>query len=149
MSFSKNFLWGGAVAGNQYEGGYQEGGRGLSTLDAVTGGGYKKPRMITYKTKDGQLGQSPIDSSMTGNIPKGAVGYVKSDTFYPSHMATDFYHHYKEDIALFAEMGFKCFRMSISWSRICPNGMYEVNEEGLKFYDDVFEIGRASCRERV
>ena len=139
MSFSKNFLWGGAVAGNQYEGGYQEGGRGLSTLDAVTGGGYKKPRMITYKTKDGQLGQSPIDSSMTGNIPKGAVGYVKSDTFYPSHMATDFYHHYKEDIALFAEMGFKCFRMSISWSRICPNGMYEVNEEGLKFYDDVFD----------
>ncbi len=139
MSFSKNFLWGGAVAGNQYEGGYQEGGRGLSTLDAVTGGGYKKPRMITYKRKDGQPGQSPIDSSMTGNIPKGAVGYVKSDTFYPSHMATDFYHHYKEDIALFAEMGFKCFRMSISWSRICPNGMYEVNEEGLKFYDDVFD----------
>ncbi|MDE7243529.1 MAG: family 1 glycosylhydrolase [Oscillospiraceae bacterium] len=139
MPFSKDFLWGGAVAGNQYEGGYQSGGRGLSTLDAVTGGGYQKPRMITYKTKDGEIGQSPIDSSMTGNIPKGAVGYIKPDTFYPSHMATDFYHHYKEDIALFAEMGFKCFRMSISWSRICPNGMYEVNEEGLRFYDDVFD----------
>lgn len=139
MPFSKDFLWGGAVAGNQYEGGYQSGGRGLSTLDAVTGGGYKKPRMITYKTKDGEIGESPIDSSMTGKIPVGAVGYIKPDTFYPSHMATDFYHHYKEDIALFAEMGFKCFRMSISWSRICPNGMYEVNEEGLKFYDDVFD----------
>ncbi len=139
MAFSKDFLWGGAVAGNQYEGGFQDGGRGLSTMDAVTGGGYKKPRMITYRTEDGRIGESPIDSSMTGSIPKGAAGYIRPDTFYPSHMATDFYHHYKEDIALFAEMGFKCFRMSISWSRICPKGMYEVNEEGLMFYDRVFD----------
>ncbi len=139
MAFPKDFLWGGAVAGNQYEGGYQSGGRGLATLDAVTGGGYKKPRMMTYRTKEGELGEAPIDSSMTGQIPEGATGYIKPDTFYPSHMATDLYHHYKEDIALFAQMGFKCFRMSISWSRICPKGMYEVNEEGLAFYDRVFD----------
>ena len=139
MAFPKDFLWGGAVAGNQYEGGYQSGGRGLSTLDAVTGGGYRKPRMMTYLTREGAVGQSPIDSSMTGQIPEGATGYIMPDTFYPSHMATDFYHHYKEDIALFAQMGFKCFRMSISWSRICPKGMYEVNEEGLAFYDRVFD----------
>jgi len=57
-----------------------------------------------------------------------------------SHVATDFYHHFKEDIALFAEMGFKCFRMSINWSRIFPNGDDETpNEEGLQFYDDVFD----------
>lgn len=54
-------------------------------------------------------------------------------------VCADQYHRYKEDIALMAEMGFKCFRMSISWSRICPKGMYEVNEEGLQFYDDIFD----------
>lgn len=139
MGFSKNFLWGGATAANQYEGGYNLGGRGLSTLDAVTGGGHQKPRMITYKSKDGKIGQSPIDSSLTGKIPEDTIGYIEPDVYYPSHVATDFYHHYKEDIALFAEMGFKCYRMSISWSRICPEGMYDINEEGLKFYDDVFD----------
>ncbi len=72
-------------------------------------------------------------------MPAGAVGYVVPNLYYPSHVATDFYHHYKEDIALFAEMGFKCFRLSITWSRICPNGMYEVNDEGLQFYDNVFD----------
>ena len=60
--------------------------------------------------------------------------------YYPSHVATDFSHHYKEAIALFAEMGFKCFRMSIAWTRIFPNGDEEQpNEEGLQFYDNVFD----------
>ena len=59
---------------------------------------------------------------------------------YPSHRASDFYNHYKEDIALMAEMGFKCYRMSIAWTRIFPNGdEEEPNEEGLKFYDNVFD----------
>lgn len=139
MSFKENFLWGGATAANQHEGGYNLGGRGLSTFDAVTGGGYLKPRKITYKRKDGTIGEAEIDSTMTGPVPENTVGYIKEDVFYPSHQATDFYHHYKEDIKLMAEMGFKCFRMSISWSRIVPDGMYEINEEGLKFYDDVFD----------
>ena len=65
---------------------------------------------------------------------------MEEGTFYPSHEAIDFYHHYKEDIALFAEMGFKCFRFSIAWTRIFPTGMEEEpNEAGLKFYDDVIE----------
>ena len=52
----------------------------------------------------------------------------------------DLYHHYKEDIALFAEMGFKVYRMSIAWSRIFPNGDDEKpNEKGLEFYDNVFD----------
>ena len=60
--------------------------------------------------------------------------------YYPNHEAIDFYHRYKEDIELFAEMGFKCFRTSIAWTRIFPNGdELEPNEEGLKFYDDLFD----------
>ena len=114
MSFSQDFLWGGATAANQHEGGYQEGGRGLSTFDAVTGGGYKVPRLVTYKNSDGSIGKVPVDSTMTGQVPVHTTGTILEDTFYPSHNATDFYHHYKEDIALMGEMGFKCFRMSIS-----------------------------------
>lgn len=129
------FLWGGATAANQYEGGYLSGGKGLSTLDAITGGSHTSPRMITYLTAEGEPGQVTREQP----LPAGAVGRVDPEIYYPSHVATDFYHHYKEDIALFAEMGFKCFRLSIVWSRICPKGMYDVNEEGLQFYDDVFD----------
>lgn len=129
------FLWGGATAANQYEGGYLSGGKGLSTLDAITGGSHTTPRMITFRTAEGDLKKVTKEQP----LPAGATGYIDPDLYYPSHVATDFYHHYKEDIALFAEMGFKCFRMSIVWSRICPNGMYDVNEEGLRFYDKVFD----------
>ena len=135
MAFRKDFLWGGATAANQYEGGYLSGGKGLSTLDAITGGSHTSPRMITYKTKDGKVGTCARSAA----LPEQAIGYVDEKTYYPSHVATDFYHHYKEDIALFAKMGFKCFRLSIAWSRICPNGEYDVNEEGLQFYDNVFD----------
>lgn len=110
---SPDFLWGGATAANQYEGGYREGERGLSVNDVHRG------------CHCGQTRQ--IDSE------------IQPGAYYPSHEAVDFYHHYKEDIALFAEMGFKCFRMSISWSRIFPQGDEKTpNEEGLKFYDAVF-----------
>ena len=113
-SFPDGFLWGGATAANQYEGGWDEGGRGPSIDDVFTGGSVNTPRRIT--------------------IP------AQPDAFYPNHEATDFYHHWKEDIALFAEMGFKVYRMSISWSRIFPRGDEErPNEEGLAFYDQVFD----------
>lgn len=135
MAFSKDFLWGGATAANQYEGGYNEGGREPSTLDAITAGTYEKPRMITFQNPDGSLGSVTREDA----LPEGAIGYIDPDQYYPSHKATDFYHHYKEDIALFAEMGFKCFRMSISWSRVCPKGLKELNEEGLAFYDSVID----------
>lgn len=91
--------------------------------------------MITFRTAEGELKKVTKEQA----LPEGATGYIDPDLYYPSHVATDFYHHYKEDIALFAEMGFKCFRLSIVWSRICPNGMYDVNEEGLQFYDNVFD----------
>lgn len=135
MGFPKNFLWGGATAANQYEGGYLSGGKEPSTLDAITGGSHTTPRKITYKTKEGKIESVTREKSLLA----GAVGYIDPEQYYPSHVATDFYHHYKEDIALFAEMGFKCFRLSINWSRICPKGTDEVNEEGLAFYDAVFD----------
>ena len=136
MPFPKGFLWGGATAANQYEGGYNEGGRGLAISDMITAGSHTEPRKIYYRTKDGKTASTTLGSS----LPEGAVGIIKDDVYYPSHQATDFYHHYKEDIALFAEMGFKCYRLSISWTRIFPNGDDKVpNEEGLKFYDDVFD----------
>lgn len=113
MIFRNDFLWGGAVAANQCEGGYRDGGKGLSDADMLKGGDVKTPRKFSPK--------------------------LDENAYYPSHQAIDFYHHYKEDIALFGEMGFKCFRLSINWSRIYPNGDDEnPNEEGLKFYDDVF-----------
>lgn len=111
--FPGNFLWGGATAANQLEGGYNEGGKGLSTADVMTAGTHTTPRRITLELEEGMN--------------------------YPSHEAVDFYHRYKEDIELFGKMGFKVFRLSIAWSRIFPNGDdAEPNEEGLKFYDQVF-----------
>lgn len=114
MQLRKNFLWGGATAANQYEGGYLEDGKGLSIADVEKGSSHGVPREVHSKIKEGQ--------------------------FYPSHEAVDFYHRYEEDIRLFAEMGFKCFRLSISWPRIFPNGDEETpNEAGLVFYDKVFD----------
>ena len=122
MPFPKGFLWGGATAANQCEGGYDEGGRGLANVDVIPHGPERNDvsrglrRMLDFEP-----------------------GY-----YYPAQTGIDFYHHYREDIALFAEMGFKVFRLSIAWSRIFPNGdEEEPNEAGLAFYEDVFRC----CRE--
>lgn len=114
MSLRCDFLWGGAVAAHQVEGAWQKDGKGLSTADVLTAGSAKSPRKITDGIVEGE--------------------------YYPNHEAIDFYHRYKEDIALFAEMGFKCFRTSIQWTRIFPTGMEEnPNEKGLAFYDRLFD----------
>ena len=118
MGFPKEFLWGGAVAAHQLEGGWQEGGKGLSVADVMT------------------VAEGDNDATKERKITDGVLpGHT-----YPNHEAIDFYHRYKEDIKLLAEMGFKCFRTSIAWSRIFPNGDdAEPNEAGLKFYDDLFD----------
>ena len=114
MGFKRGFLWGGATAANQFEGGFDEGGKGASCADMLTNGTGSSPRQITRTWEEG--------------------------LYYPNHVASDFYHHYKEDISLMSEMGFQVFRMSIAWTRIYPTGMEaEPNEEGLKFYDEVFD----------
>lgn len=116
--FPEGFLWGGAVAANQVEGAYREGGKGLTTVDLLPIG-------------------SDRFSIMQGNIE---TLEPIAGAYYPSHEAIDFYHNYKEDIALFAEMGFKALRVSIAWARIFPKGDEEQpNEEGLQFYDNLFD----------
>ena len=142
VSFPKNFLWGGATAANQYEGAYLEGGKGLSCADVLTGGAHGVHRQLTWKnvsTKQSGAVKYHLKNQFL-TIPEGAVPAILEGYEYPSHRATDFYHHYREDIALMAEMGFKVFRLSINWARIYPNGDDEYpNEEGLRFYEEVFQ----------
>ena len=140
MSLPKDFLWGGATADNQYEGGWNVGRRGKSSDDVITNGTHTEPRCITFINKAGERVKAPM---FVGADYEDVDHFGCFDDYlYPNHEATDFYHHYKEDIALMAEMGFKCFRLSIAWSRIFANGGMEGEqplEEGLKFYDDVFD----------
>ncbi|MEZ3505176.1 MAG: 6-phospho-beta-glucosidase [Lachnospiraceae bacterium] len=117
-SLPKNFLWGGATAANQCEGGYLEGGKGLGTVDVIPWG--EDRRAVMLGVKDYRT--------------------LPEDAYYPSHEAIDMYHHWKEDIALMAEMGFRCCRFSFAWSRIFPTGEEEEpNEEGLRFYEDMID----------
>ena len=110
--FSPNFLWGGAISASQAEGAHLEDGKGVSTIDLLSG-----------NPKHTKMSDIPFDIMESS----------------PYHDGIDFYHHYKEDIALFAEMGFKCLRISIAWSRIFPKGdELTPNEAGLQFYENVF-----------
>ncbi len=109
-----DFLWGGAVAAHQCEGGWNKGGKGVSIADVMTAGANNVKRRITQGVVDGEN--------------------------YPNHTAIEFYDNFKEDIKLLAEMNFKCFRTSIAWSRIFPNGDEQYpNEEGLVFYDALID----------
>lgn len=117
MGFKKGFLWGGATAANQVEGGIFEDGRGLANVDLMPHGSDR------YAIGTGEKWIDRID-----------------DQYFPSHQAVDFYHHYKEDIALMGEMGFKTFRLSIAWTRIFPLGdELEPNEKGLLYYENIFK----------
>ena len=134
----KGFLWGGATADFQYEGGFDEGGRGLLSHDYETDGSQENPRHHTMQMPDGSIINLRSSFFYADPVPKEAQPVFLEDEYYPSHRAVDFYHHYKEDIALMAGMGFNVFRFSICWSRIFPTGEEETpNEEGLAFYDDV------------
>ena len=116
--FRADFLWGGACAANQFEGAWDVDGKGASIADMCTNGSRTSPKWVTAS--------------------------IHPDRLYPSHDAIDFYHRYEEDIALFAEMGFRCFRTSINWTRIFPTGEEdEPNEAGLAFYERVFRC----CKE--
>lgn len=124
--FPEGFMWGGATAANQLEGAWNVDGKGLSVADVAK----FKPDI---DKKD--------YVSQWHTYPEDVIAAKKTDdvTFYPKRHGIDFYHHFEEDIALFAEMGFKCYRLSIAWSRIFPNGdEEEPNELGLQYYDKVF-----------
>ena len=140
MKLSEKFMWGGATADFQYEGGFQEGNRGLSTHDFETAGAYQSPRYITYRMPDGSVKKARSSFSDPEDIPVEGKPCICEDAYYPSHKAVDFYHRYKEDIALMAEMGFNTYRFSLCWSRIYPTGdELEPNEEGLRFYEAVLD----------
>ena len=137
MGFPKNFLWGGATAANQFEGGWDADGKGPSSAAVCTRGSKNSPRKVTYKTPDGEI---HADFMFGLNAPEGSRFGCFEGYDYPSHEGIDFYHHYKEDIALFGEMGFKTFRMSINWSRLYPTGLEtEPNAAGVQFYHNVFD----------
>lgn len=124
--FPKNFLWGGALAANQVEGAWNIDGKGLSVADVAT---YKANLSL-----DDYAGHVTVTSEVIEKAMKD-----KDDKAYPKRRGIDFYHRYKEDLALFAEMGFKALRVSIAWSRIFPTGEeQEPNEVGLRFYDQLF-----------
>ncbi|PAD34779.1 glycoside hydrolase family 1 protein [Terribacillus saccharophilus] len=127
MTFSKDFLWGGAIAANQAEGAWNVDGRGMSVADVAS---YRSDLSL-----DDYEGHLAISSELVQKAMDD-----QTDKYYPKRRGIDFYHHYKEDLALFAEMGFKALRVSIAWSRIFPTGEeQEPNEKGLQFYDNLFK----------
>ncbi|WP_213357193.1 glycoside hydrolase family 1 protein [Enterococcus casseliflavus] len=115
MPFPKGFLWGGATSAAQIEGAYNKDGKGLSTADMMPISEHGQPRAIAQT--------------------------IEKDQFYPTHEAIKHYEYYAKDIALFAEMGFKVYRLSFAWTRIFPNGDdHEVNKKGLDFYDKIIDL---------
>lgn len=127
MAFPENFLWGGAIAANQIEGAWNVDGKGLSVADVAS----YKPGV------DNKAYNKHVAFSEEG-VKKAAAD---TDTvYYPKRRGIDFYHHYKEDLALFAELGFKVLRLSIAWTRLYPTGEeQEPNQAGIDFYKGVFE----------
>lgn len=129
--FPEGFLWGGALAGNQCEGAWNEDGKGMSVADCST----YKPKVDPkdYKAQHGITSKEVQEAMESSDI-----------YFYGKRHGNDFYHHYKEDIALCGEMGFKVMRVSIQWTRIYPNGIEEEpNEAGLVFYENMFREMKA------
>ena len=126
MSFPKGFFWGGALAANQCEGAWNVDGKGPSVADVAT---YKPNTDVKDYAAHNAMSDDLIQAAMAD----------PSDAAYPKRRGIDFYHHYKEDLTLFAEMGFTMLRVSIAWTRIFPTGEEaEPNEKGLQFYQDLF-----------
>ena len=124
--FPEGFLWGGAVAACQIEGAYDVDGRGLSTSDIHK---YNAKQDISNIEKEGG-----------GTLAGIRKAIEDKEGYYPKRYGIDFYHTYKDDLALMKQMGFKAFRTSISWSRIFPKGDEETpNEKGLQFYDSLID----------
>ena len=127
MGFKKDFLWGGAVAANQVEGAWNVDEKGLSVADVAT---YKPKVDVKDYKKNVAVSSEQIQQAIKD----------KTDTDYQKRRGIDGYHHYKEDIKLFAELGFKTLRFSIAWTRLFPNGdEEEPNEAGIKYYQNVIK----------
>ncbi|MCI9263003.1 MAG: family 1 glycosylhydrolase [Oscillospiraceae bacterium] len=125
--FPQGFLWGGALAANQVEGGWNKGGKGLSVQDVQA-----------YKP---HVDQKNLAAHVKVSLPQLLEAAKETDdTYFPKRRGVDFYHRYPQDLALFAEMGFQVLRVSISWPRLYPTGMEtQPNPEGIAFYHRLFQ----------
>lgn len=133
--FPADFLWGGAVAANQCEGAWDVDGKGVSMADVeVLPLQYSRREVVGFRHTQQELRQAAADTTQ----------------YYPRRKGIDFYHTYRDDLALMQEMGFRCFRTSFQWTRIFPNGDEEKpNEKGLQFYDRLLDEIRAKGMEPV
>lgn len=126
MALSEGFLWGGALAANQVEGAWREGGRGAAVTDTHTYKPHADPKEYAVHH---QVTVDSITEAMADD----------DEAYFPKRRGIDFYHRYPEDLALFAEMGFSVLRVSIAWTRLYPTGEEtEPNEEGVAFYLGLF-----------
>lgn len=136
MSFPDKFLWGGSISAAQCEGAWDEDGKSPVQVDFGDPGTTTNNRYIHYLNADGTRGKM----RQFDHLPKGAKYELFDDVRYTNHVGIDFYHRYKEDIALFAELGFTTFNTTISWARIFPHGVEGgVNQAGVEFYRNVFK----------
>lgn len=125
MMLNDRILWGGAVSANQTEGACDIDGKGISVADIKA-----KPEYIDPARVYGMA------------YTKEEILRLMNDktSYFPRRTAIDFYHNYKSDIQLLKELGFTCFRFSVAWTRIFPNGdEKEPNEAGLEFYDRLID----------
>jgi len=128
--FSRDFLWGGAIAASQADGGWNEGGKGIDTQDL---------RYFDASWDRQKRGENRNINMTSERFEKALVVGEDDIEHYPFRWGIDFYRHYKEDLALMEELGLKVFRTSINWARIYPNGDDgQPNEEGIRFYIDLF-----------
>lgn len=125
FNFPEDFLWGGAIAANQAEGAWREGGKGISVADINE----YVPNIELRKMSNKEMTRQRV------------MDYIADNTsIFPKREAIDFYHTFKDDLKLLKDAGFKTFRTSISWARIYPDGDNAApNEEGLRFYDDLID----------
>ncbi|MBO6048105.1 MAG: family 1 glycosylhydrolase [Erysipelotrichaceae bacterium] len=139
MKLPEKFLWGGSISAAQCEGAWDEDGRSPVQVDFGDPGSTTDKRRIHFLNADGTKGTM----RQFDHLPKGAKYVTFDDIRYTNHIGIDFYHRYKEDMALFAEMGYTTFNTTISWARIFPHGVEGgVNQKGVEFYRDLFTLAR-------